>query len=51
MKVQDFAYQVASRTIDLLEDTQHYRIPEDLRKKVLATIEEELNELLKKASK
>ncbi len=50
MKVQDFAYQVAARTIDLLEHTQHYKIPEDLRKNVLSTIEKELSDLIKKAS-
>jgi hypothetical protein len=49
MKVQDFAYQVAARTIALLEETQHYRIPEDLQKSVLAKIQEELNDLLKKS--
>ena len=32
MKVQDFAYQVASRTLAMLEETQHYKIPEELRK-------------------
>ena len=49
MKVQDFAYQVAARTIALLEETQHYRIPEELRKNVLAKIQEELDELIKKS--
>ena len=34
MKVQDFAYQVAIRTIELLEETQHYKIPENLRKEI-----------------
>ncbi|NIA16134.1 MAG: hypothetical protein GWP08_18895 [Nitrospiraceae bacterium] len=50
MKVQDFAYQVSSRVIDLLEQTQHYKIPEDLRKEVLATIQDELSDLIGKAS-
>ena len=49
MRVQDFAYQVATRTMGLLEETQHYKIPEELRKDVLATIQKELNELIKKA--
>jgi len=49
MKVQDFAYQVASRTITFLEETQHYKIPEDLRRSVLAKIQEELNDLLAKS--
>ena len=50
MKVQDLAYQVAARTIELLEDTQHYKIPEELRKDVLAKILGELNDIIKKAS-
>lgn len=49
MKVQDFAYNVAGRTIDLLEETQHYRVPEDLRKQVLAKIQVEIDDLLKKS--
>ena len=50
MKVQDFAYRVATRTLELLEQTQHYKVPEDLRKQVLATIQSELNDLIKKSS-
>ena len=49
MKVQDFAYQVASRTLTMLEETQHYKISEELRKSVLAKIQEELDDLIKKA--
>ncbi len=49
MKVQDFAYQVAARTIALLEETQHYKIPEELRKEVLGKIQGELTDLLSKA--
>jgi hypothetical protein len=49
MKVQDFAYQVTTRTIALLEETQHYKIPEELRKSVLAKIQEELDDLIKKS--
>ncbi|HOZ45876.1 MAG TPA: hypothetical protein PLO37_09350 [Candidatus Hydrogenedentes bacterium] len=48
MKVQDLAYNVASRTIELLEETQHYKIPEELRKDVLAKILAELNKLITK---
>ena len=50
MKVHDFAYQVAARTIELLENTQHYKIPEELRKDILGKIHDEVNSLLKKAS-
>ncbi|MCP4641347.1 MAG: hypothetical protein GY851_12980 [bacterium] len=49
MKVQDFAYQVATRTIELLEGTQHYKIPEDIRKDVTAKVMAEIDDLLRKA--
>lgn len=50
MKVQDFAYQVAARAMDLLEQTQHYKIPEDVRKQVQSTIQGEINDLIRKSS-
>ncbi len=46
MKVQDFAYRVATRTIVLLEETQHYKIPEELRKQIMEKISEELDALI-----
>ncbi len=49
MKVQDFAYQVSARTIELLEETQHYKIPEELRKTVCEKILTEVDKLIKKA--
>jgi hypothetical protein len=49
MKVQDFAYQVTWRTIELLEETQHYRIPDELRKQITAKVLEELDDLIKKS--
>ena len=42
-------FGVALRVIDLLEETQHYKIPEELRKQVLAKIQAELDDLLKKS--
>lgn len=50
MKVQDFAYRVAARTLELLEETQHYKIPENLRKEVTAKILQEVDAILKKSS-
>ena len=47
MKVQDFAYRVAMRTVELLEETQHYKIPEELRKQVTEKILAELDDLIK----
>lgn len=49
MKVQDFAYQVAARTMELLEHEQHYKIPEDTRKMVFDKILAEINDILRKA--
>lgn len=49
MRVQDFAYQVALRTMELLEQQQHYKIPENTRKEVLQRILTELNDILRKA--
>lgn len=46
MKVQDFAYNVAVRTIELLEQTQHYKIPEELRKEVTDKILGEIDVLI-----
>ena len=47
MKVQDLAYQVSARTIELLEETQHYKIPEELRKQITSRILDELGALIK----
>jgi len=49
MKVHDFAYQVAMHTVHLLEQTQHYKIPEPVRKQVGEQVLRDVDELLKKA--
>lgn len=49
MKVQDFAYQVCVRTMELLETTQHYKISEAHRKEVTLGIRKELDDLIKKS--
>lgn len=49
MKVQDFAYNVAARVLELLEQTQHYKIPEELRKDLLAKIQAEIDDILKRS--
>ena len=51
MKVQDFAYQVVARTIELLEETQHYKIPEELRKDVAQRVLADIDKLIAKSSK
>jgi len=42
MKVQDFAYQVSARTMELLENAQHYKITETHLK--------EIDQLIQKSS-
>ena len=49
MRIQDLAYRVSARTIELLEETQHYKIPEELRKQVTSTLLDELDTLIKQA--
>jgi hypothetical protein len=50
MKVHDFAHQVAMRTIELLEEKQHYKVSEENRKEILKLIRGEVNTLLDRAS-
>jgi len=50
MKVQDFAYQVGLRTIELLEEKQHYKVSEEHRKEILKIILAEINDIIKKSS-
>ncbi|MBX3178761.1 MAG: hypothetical protein KF886_15485 [Candidatus Hydrogenedentes bacterium] len=50
MKVHDFAHQVAQRTMDLLEEKQHYKVSEEHRKQILALIRDEVDVLLDRAS-
>lgn len=51
MKVEDFAYRVSVRTMELLAELHHYKITEDLQKKVTAQIQQEVNTLIRQASK
>jgi len=50
MKVHDFAHQVAMRTIELLEEKQHYKVSEEHRKEILKLIRGEVDILLDRAS-
>jgi hypothetical protein len=50
MKVHDFAYQVAERTIQLLEEKQHYKVSDEHRKQILLLIRDEVDQLLDRAS-
>jgi len=49
MKVHDFAHQVAQRTIELLEEKQHYKVSDENRKTILALIRDEVDVLLDKS--
>ena len=48
MKVQDFAYQVALHTMELLEQTQHYKIPDTTRKEVCDKVLKDVDSILQK---
>lgn len=50
MKVHDFAWQVAERTMELLEQNQHYKIADSHRKEIHATILKEVDEIIRKAT-
>jgi len=50
MKVQEFAYQVCVRTMELLEQVHHYKISDAHRKEVTAKILAEIDTIIKKAS-
>jgi len=50
MKVQDFAYQVCVRTMELLEEVHHYKISDAHRKEVTSKILQEIDSIIKKAS-
>ena len=51
MKVQDLAYRVAMRTIEILEGEQHYKVPDHTRKEVADKILSELDSLIKGSKK
>ena len=50
MKVQDFAYQVSVRTMELLHELHHYTIPDELKKEVTTRIQAETDQIIKKSS-
>ena len=50
MKIHDFAYRVAMRTMQLLEKNQHYKVSEEHRKAVASKILEEVDALMTESS-
>lgn len=49
MKVEEFAYQVAMRTIALMEELQHYHVSDDARREIGVRIGKEVPALLKQS--
>ncbi len=47
MKVQDFAYRVSKRTIELLEENQHYKVSDEARKRVTQQILAEIDQIMR----
>ncbi len=50
MKIQDFAYRVAIRTMQLLEESQHYKVSDEHRKAVAKKILQEVDALMTETS-
>ena len=46
MKLEDFAYSVAERTLKLLENEHHYKVPDHVRKEIHDKIAGEIDELV-----
>ncbi len=46
MKLEDFAYSVADRTLKLLETDYHYKVPDHVRKEILDKIAGEIDSLV-----
>ncbi len=49
MKVQDFAYRVSLKTFELLERTQHYKFPDELKKEITSKILADLDAIIKES--
>lgn len=47
MKVEDFAYNVVQRTIALMEELQHYKVSDEVRKEIASRVRKEVPTLLK----
>ena len=47
MKVEDFAYHVAMHTIALMEELQHYKVSEEVRRDIGKRIAKEVPQLLR----
>lgn len=50
MKIEQLAFAIAGETLEVLESKYHYRIPEEHKRDVQRSVQERLNEILKKAA-
>ncbi len=48
MKIEEVAYLIAGKTLAVLEEKYHYRIPDEHKRDIQRTVQGSLNELLKK---
>ena len=46
MKIEEVAYAVAGNTLQVLEEKYHYRIPEEHKRDIQRTVQENLNVIL-----
>jgi hypothetical protein len=48
MKIEELAYAVAGKTLEVLEQKYHYRIPEEHKRDIQRAVQGTLNEILAK---
>jgi hypothetical protein len=46
MKLEDLAYAIAQKVFNELEHKHHFKVPDDIRKVVSASVQENLGDLL-----
>ena len=46
MKLDNFCYSVAMKTLELLENEHHYKIPEKVRKEVVEAVVGQMDSLI-----
>ena len=48
MKIEEVTYLIAGKTLAVLEEKYHYRIPDEHKRDIQRTVQASLNEILKK---
>ena len=46
MKIEEVAYAIAGKTLAILEEKYHYRIPDEHKRDIQRSVQEKLNEVL-----